>query len=464
MIPVIAIVGRPNVGKSTLFNRLTKSRDALVADFSGLTRDRQYGEGVIDEKHFIVIDTGGIAEGDADIEGLMTSQSEQAIEESNTVLFMVDGRAGLTAADITIANQLRPLSKKIYLVVNKVDGLDPDVALADFYQLGFTDHATMAASHGRGVSSLISKILEDVPIQDEEDDEQTGIKLAIVGRPNVGKSTLVNRMLGEERVIVFDMPGTTRDSIFIPLERQSQRYTLIDTAGVRRRARVSHKVEKFSVIKTLQAIEAAHVVVLLLDATEGVTEQDLRLLGFILQAGKCIIIAINKWDNQPQSQKSYIKKELDRRLQFAKFAKILYISALYGTGVGDIFKFVDRAYKSANKKITTSTLTAVLEDTLIAHQPPMVHGRRIKIRYAHIGGHNPPLFVLHGNQTKSLPKTYLRYLENAFRKAFNLIGTPIRFELKEGDNPYKDKKNKLTPTQQRKRKRMMQHVKKRAKK
>lgn len=464
MLPVIALVGRPNVGKSTLFNRLTRTRDAIVADLPGLTRDRQYGEGVVGERPYIVIDTGGIGEEDLSIDSLMTAQSKQAMLEADIILFMVDGRSGLTAADEMIAKHLRQIQKNTVLVVNKIDGVDADVAAGDFYALGLGEPACIAASQGRGVLQLIDSVLAELPEQEPVEEEAiSGIKLAVIGRPNVGKSTLVNRMLGEERVVVFDMPGTTRDSIYIPMERRGKHYTLIDTAGVRRRGRIDFAVEKFSVIKTLQSIEESNVVIMLMDATENLTDQDLHLLSFAINAGKSIVIAINKWDGLDTDQKDLIKREIDRRLGFADFADCHFISALHGTGVGDLFTSVDKAYASATRKISTPELNRILERAIQSHQPPLVQGRRIKLRYAHAGGQNPPIIVIHGNQVASLPDAYKRYLENTFRKALKMVGTPVRIQLKSGDNPFKDKKNQLTDSQIKKRRRLMQHVKGRKK-
>jgi GTPase len=468
MVPVIAIVGRPNVGKSTLFNELTRTRDALVVDLPGVTRDRQYGEGRVGERPFIVIDTGGLAgEDETAISGLMAEQAWQAVSESDIVFFMVDARSGLTPADQRIAKELRQRSKSVQLVVNKTDGLNSDTAFLDFYQLGFKDPYPISASHGRGISGLIEKGLSLVPIAEtvtaepstEEERLEQGIKLSIVGRPNVGKSTLVNRMLGFERVVVFDIPGTTRDSIYIPLERQGQRYTLIDTAGVRKRARINETVEKFSVVKTLQAIEASNVVILVIDAKEGITDQDLGLLGFIIEAGRALVIAINKWDGLPTDLRADIKRELNYRLTFANFAKVHFISALHGTGVGNLFTSVQRAYRSSTKELSTSKLTKILEAAVMAHAPPMVRGRRIKLRYAHAGGHNPPVIVIHGNQTEQVPETYRRYLMNTFVNALKLEGTPVRIEFKTSENPYKGIRNKLTPRQEYKRKRLREFSK-----
>lgn len=450
MIPVIALVGRPNVGKSTLFNRLTKTRDALVADVAGLTRDRQYGEGRLGERPYIVIDTGGLVDQTEELTSLTQAQSIQAIREADCVFFMVDARAGLNPADETIATLLRQLSKQVVIVVNKVDGLDESLAMLDFYALGFGEAHPISASHGRGVTKLIEEALQRFPELDPSEviAQAPGIRLAVIGRPNVGKSTLINRMLGEERVVVFDSPGTTRDSIMINLERKDKQYTLIDTAGVRRRGRVKEVIEKFSVIKTLQAIEMAHVAIVLIDAQEGVTDQDLHLIGFVLEAGKGLCIVINKWDGLSDDKREQVKKECQRRLDFADFAPLHFISALHGSGVGDLFTSVNKIYSSATKKLTTPELTRVLEKAIEDHQPPLVGGRRIKLRYAHSGGHNPPLIVIHGNQTDRLPGSYKKYLMNTFRAVFKLFGTPIRLEFKSSENPYKDQRQRLTPRQE----------------
>ncbi|MCG8315574.1 MAG: ribosome biogenesis GTPase Der [Pseudomonadales bacterium] len=467
MKPVIALVGRPNVGKSTLFNRLTRTRDALVADMPGLTRDRKYGEGQIDEQKFIVIDTGGITGDEEGIDAHMAQQSLQAVKEADIVLFLVDAQIGLAASDEILAKELRTFEKPVHLVVNKVDGLNVDVVVADFFSMGLGEPFAIAAAHGRGVSALISTVLADVRNAEAELDEppeNAGIKIAAIGRPNVGKSTLINRMLGEERVVVFDMPGTTRDSIYIPYERRGEKYTLIDTAGVRRRGKVSETVEKFSVIKTLQAIEDANVAVLVLDARESIVEQDLHLLGFVLETGRSLVIAINKWDGMDEDAKKRVKADIERRLGFINFAKIHFISALHGTGVGDLYKSIERAYASAKKRLSSNQLTNFLEDLVTEHQPPLVKGRRIKLRYAHMGGSNPPTIVIHGNQTEGVPHSYRRYLENAFRKIMKLEGTPIRIEFKTGENPFAGRRNTLTPRQQHKKRRMMAHVKKQDKK
>jgi GTP-binding protein len=467
MLPVVALVGRPNVGKSTLFNRLTRSRDALVADYPGLTRDRQYGKAQVEEHPFIVIDTGGIAGDEEGIDLLMAEQSLVAIAEADAVLFMVDARDGLTAADQGIASYLRKQDKKVFLVANKVDGIDADSAVAEFYALSIGDEVhKIAAAHGRGVTQLLTLALtphiealsqsqqEIEPLSDEQlieqaPNEKDKIKLAIIGKPNVGKSTLTNRILGEQRVVVYDMPGTTRDSVYIPMERNGRDYTLIDTAGIRRRKNVSDIVEKFSVIKTLRAIEDANVCLLVIDAQEGISDQDLSLLGFILEAGRSLVLAVNKWDGLDDSVKDRIKSELDRRLGFIDFARIHFISALHGTGVGHLFESVEEAFVSATKRISTAMVTKVLDMAVFDHQPPMHHGRRIKLKYAHAGGYNPPIIVIHGNQAKHLPPSYKRYLMNYYRKTLKIMGTPIRIEFRETSNPFAGKK-KLNYTEQKK--------------
>lgn len=474
MIPVIALVGRPNVGKSTLFNRLTKSRDALVADFAGLTRDRKYGEAQFREQRFIVIDTGGLAGDEEGIDLAMADQSRQAVEEADLVLFLVDSRAGLTTGDQQIAQFLRQRSKPVIVVANKIDGLNHEVAQAAFYELGLGEVHGIAAAHGRGVSGLMDGVFESLPspAEDEgelvaEGDEQaattennTGIKIAVVGRPNVGKSTLVNRMLGEERVVVYDMPGTTRDSVYIHYERFGKNYTLIDTAGIRRRKNVKLTVEKFSIVKTLQAIADANVVILLVDATEGLVDQDMHLMGQVLDAGRALVVALNKWDGLDQEHKTFVKNELERKLRFIDFADFHFISALHGTGVGHLYESVERAYHSATDKLSTNYLTRILQAAVATHQPPMINGRRIKLRYAHPGGSNPPIIVVHGNQTDSVPAHYAKYLEKAFRNALELHGTPVKLLFKSSDNPFEGRKNKLTPRQQVKKQRLMRFSKK----
>ncbi len=496
--PVVALVGRPNVGKSTLFNRLTRTRDALVADFPGLTRDRKYGQANVAGYDFIVIDTGGIDGTEEGVEEKMAEQSLLAIEEADIVLFLVDARAGLTPADIGIANYLRQRQHKTTVVVaNKTDGIDADSHCAEFYQLGLGEIAQIAAAQGRGVTALMEQVLaplaekmiqsaveieeesqdewdQDFDFDNEEDtqlldealaeeqleEDDKNIKIAIVGRPNVGKSTLTNRILGEERVVVYDLPGTTRDSIYIPMERDGQAYTIIDTAGVRKRGKVHLAVEKFSVIKTLQAIQDANVVLLTIDAREGVSDQDLSLLGFILNVGRSLVIVVNKWDGLDQEVKDRVKSELDRRLDFIDFARVHFISALHGSGVGNLFESIQEAYACAMQKMTTSMLTRILQMATDEHQPPMVSGRRIKLKYAHPGGYNPPIIVIHGNQMERLPDSYKRYLSNYYRRSLKIIGSPIRILFQEGNNPFAGRRNKLTPNQLRKRKRLMKFIKK----
>lgn len=461
MIPVIALVGRPNVGKSTLFNRLTRTQDALVADFPGLTRDRQYGQAEHENKPYIVVDTGGIGVDDIEVDNLMSRQSAIALSEADIVLFLVDGRSGLTGIDTNIANNLRKINKKVHLVVNKTEGLDDDVACADFQSLGITDIHSISSSHGGGIYTLLDLVLAPYsPPVEEEAEEGKAIKIAFAGRPNVGKSTLINRILGEERVVVYDMPGTTRDSISIPFVRDGQSYILIDTAGVRRKSRVDEKIEKFSVIKTLQAIKESNVCLQLLDANEGITDQDMNLLGFIIESGKALVIAINKWDGLDEEHKEHVKSELSRRLHFANFAKIRFISALHGSGVGTLFKDINEAYASATQSFSTPKLTRLLEDLSTKHTPPCVNGRRIKLRYAHIGGHNPPVIIIHGNQLADLPESYKRYLNNEFTKHLGLVGTPLKIEFKGGTNPFADKKNKLSQRQVNKKRRLMSWKKK----
>ena len=465
MPPVIALVGRPNVGKSTLFNQLTRTRDALVADLSGLTRDRKYGQGKLGDIPYIVIDTGGITGDEQGIDAAMAAQSMVAIDEADVVLLLVDGRAGLQTDDQALVNYLRQRGKSFHLVVNKIDGVGEDIAAADFYRLGIDAIHTIAASQNRGVGKLITDVLEPLsPTVPEDTFNPDAVRIAIVGRPNVGKSPLVHRLLGDDRVVVFDEPGTTRDSIYIDYERHGRAYTLIDTAGVRRRKNIREVVEKFSIVKTLKAIADAHVVILLMDAHEGLVEQDLHLLGQCIEAGRGLVVGINKWDGIEADERDWIKTELKRRLIFADYADIHFISALHGTGVGHLYESVHRAHASATKSLNTNKLTRILEDAVASHPPPMVNGRRPKLRYAHPGGQNPPLIVIHGNQTDALPKSYSRYLEKVFRKQLELHGTPIRIELRTGDNPYAGKRNKLTQRQVQRRKRLVTHIKKSDKK
>lgn len=454
MLPVIALVGRPNVGKSTLFNVLTRTRDALVADFPGLTRDRQYGLGKLGKRPYIVVDTGGLTDADG-IDGLVADQALQAIAEADAILFMVDGRSGLSGADETITQQLRQSGKSLLLVVNKTEHLDLNIATAEFHSLGLGEPYPISASHRRGVQTLIDKVLsefansefDDDPSRQNELDHSTDvIRLAIVGRPNVGKSTFINRLLGEERVLAYDQPGTTRDSVSIPFEREEQSYTLIDTAGVRRRSRVQESIEKFSIIKTLQAIEQAHVVVMMMDARQGISEQDATILGYIIDSGRALVLAVNKWDRLEPDVRNNVRRELSRKLAFLDFAKLHFISALYGSGVMDVLDSVNIAYKAATRNLSTPELTRLLEAAVAAHQPPLVRGWNIKLRYAHQGGQNPPLIVIHGSRVEHIPDSYRRYLSNTFRKQLKLRGTPVRIEFRSGENPYQPDSTKRSRT------------------
>ena len=535
MLPVFTLVGRPNVGKSTLFNRLTRTRDALVADFPGLTRDRQYGVGRIGPGAYIVVDTGGLSGAAEGVESLMERQVVLAIAEADHLLFMVDAREGCSGADLDIAARLRRTGKPVTLVINKTDRLDPELASADFHQLGLGEPVAIAAVQGRGVSSLMNRVfarLEEVRavageeagtgfslpterkargISDLEEDAEAakvvapglegggaaetaggseadrvgtpgegtiegvasptrtpppavdalgegGTKVAVVGRPNVGKSTLINRLLGEDRLVAFDQPGTTRDSIFIPFTRAGKDYTLIDTAGMRRRARVQDVIEKFSAIKTLQAIEACNVVILVLDARQGIGEQDATLASHIVESGRSLVIAINKWDGLTKEERDAVREGFQRKLAFLDFAAMHFISALHGSGVGLLLDEVDRAYANAVRHLPTPELTRLLQDLVQEHQPPLVNGRRIKLRYAHQGGRNPPIIVIHGNQTAEVPESYRRYLVNRFRKLLKLEGTPLRLELRTGENPYEGRRNPLTPRQVKQRQRLKDFV------
>lgn len=466
-LPVIALVGRPNVGKSTLFNYLTRSREALVADFPGLTRDRQYGRIQRGNRDFLLVDTGGIADDADGVYNAAEKQVQIALQEADIILFLVDAREGLNASDQTLAETLRRLDKPVVLIANKIDGIDAALATVDFHSLALGNPVQIAATHGRGVQELLqhcNALLPDDAISAALDEVEKGISIAIVGRPNVGKSTLVNRLLGEERVVVFDQPGTTRDSIYIPFERDDKKFTLIDTAGMRRRARISLLIEKFSVIKTLQSIDKANVVIYLIDASEGVTDQDSHLLGLVLEAGRALIIGLNKWDGLTTDQKGLVKRQLDVKLPFLDFAEKHPISALHGSGVGKLFDVVHKLYDAAMIDMSTPLLSKILMTAVAAHQPPLVRGRRVKLKYAHQGGHNPPVVVVHGNQTDALPNAYKRYLMNYFRRQLQLAGTPVRIQFKASDNPFKGIKNKLTERQIKKKKRLVKHVKKSGKK
>jgi GTP-binding protein len=440
MKPTLVLVGRPNVGKSTLFNRLTNSRDALVADFPGLTRDRHYGRGKTGGRAYLVVDTGGFEPGAR--EGIMhemARQAEQAIAEADMLLFMVDGRAGLTPQDKAIAERLRRASRPVLLVVNKAEGMDRALAAAEFHELGFGQPLVISAAHGDGVRELVDEALAPFPPESEEEEERPGPRIAVVGRPNVGKSTLINALLGEERVIAFDQPGTTRDAIAVPFEREGKAYTLIDTAGLRRRGKVFEAVEKFSVIKTLQSVEEANVAVLVLDAGQEISDQDAHIAGFIVEAGRALVVAVNKWDQADEYRRDRLKSDLARKLNFLGFAKVHYISALKGDGLNGLTASVDAAYAAAMTRLPTPKLTRVLQ-AAVARQAPPRHGIfRPKLRYAHQGGTNPPVIVIHGNALEHVPDSYRRYLERTFMEQFKLRGTPLRIQFRTTRNPYADK-------------------------
>jgi len=438
----VALIGRPNVGKSTLFNVLTRSRDAIVANEPGLTRDRQYGIGMRGPRKFIVVDTGGLSGEKQDLDDLMARQTLLALEEADEVLLMVDAKDGITSGDEVIAELVRKSGKSNCIVINKVDGIDPHRARADFYALGFPHIQLISSTHRKGINPMLDLVLEKYPEQQPEQDKAEGPSIAVIGRPNVGKSTLINRLVGEQRVVAFDQPGTTRDTISVPFERRGKHYTLIDTAGVRKRGKVHQVIEKFSAIKALEAIEKSNVVVLVIDARDGLTDQDLTLLGFAMNSGRALVIAVNKWDGLEPEQRDYNKKTLLRRLSFVSFAAQHFISALHGTGVGEMMTSIDQAYASAFKDINTRHLTDLLEEAVFKHNPPLHKGRRIKLRYAHQGGRNPPVIVIHGSQTEHLPSAYQRYLVSFFISRLKLKGTPIRIELKSGRNPYAENQNK----------------------
>jgi len=461
MLPVVALVGRPNVGKSTLFNVLTRSRDALVADMPGVTRDRHYGISRVGPRPFVVVDTGGLTDETEALAEQTARQAAFAIDEADVVLFLLDARDGLLPTDRSILDRLRRSGKPFLVLVNKVDGLDEQIALAEFAALGVAALLPASAAHSRGVAALIDALvpLLPAPSAEPESGKDEGIRVAIVGRPNAGKSTLVNRLLGEERVIASEVPGTTRDSIRIPLERDGRRFTLIDTAGVRRRARIDDALEKFSVIKSLQAVEAAHVTVLVLDAREGVSEQDATLIGHVLDSGRALVIAVNKWDGMDRYQREQCMTGLARRLDFVPWARAVYISALHGSGVGELMKAVVRAHASANRTFGSAELTRAVEAAYEAYQPPLVRGHAPRLKFAHPGGTNPPTIVIHGSRTKHIADGYRRYLENFFRKRYRLEGTPVRIELRDGVNPFAGRKNELTEGQQRRRTRMIRNAK-----
>lgn len=436
-------MGRPNVGKSTLFNRLTQSRDAIVADFAGLTRDRHYGNGRLGRREFIVIDTGGFEPtAESGIYKEMAKQTRQAVAESDVVIFVVDARGGISAQDHDIANYLRKLGKPTLLIANKAEGMQQGLQLVEFFELGLGEVLPVSAAHGQGVRSMVEEALDKLgipePDEDAEGEDQSVIRLAVAGRPNVGKSTLINAWLGEERLVAFDMPGTTRDAISVPFERNGQKFELIDTAGLRRKGKVFEAIEKFSVVKTLQAIEKAHVVLLLLDAEQGVTDQDAHIAGFILESGRSVVLAINKWDAVDAYQRQVVERSVEQRLAFLKFAQLHLISAKKRQGLGPLWKSIAQAHASATRKMATPVLTRLLQEAVAFQQPQRSGMYRPKMRYAHQGGMNPPVIVIHGNSLEHVNDSYKRFLEGRFRKAFDLVGTPLRIEFKTSDNPYKD--------------------------
>ncbi|MFZ2293900.1 MAG: ribosome biogenesis GTPase Der [Polaromonas sp.] len=444
MKPVIALVGRPNVGKSTLFNRLTKTRDAIVADFAGLTRDRHYGNGKLGPHEYIVIDTGGFEPDAASgIYKEMAKQTRQAVAEADVVIFVVDARAGISAQDYDIAKYLRKLGKPTVLAANKAEGLPEGTQVAEFFELGLGEMLAVSASHGQGMRTLVDMALAPLKLPDPEEDAEpqdpTVIKLAVAGRPNVGKSTLINTWLGEERLVAFDLPGTTRDAISVPFERGGQKFELIDTAGLRRKGKVFEAIEKFSVVKTLQAIENANVVLLLLDATQGVTDQDAHIAGYILESGRAVVLAVNKWDAVDAYQREMLQRSIETRLGFLKFAAIHHISAIKRQGLGPVWKSIIQAHASANRKMSTPVLTRLLMEAVQFQQPQRSGVFRPKLRYAHQGGMNPPIIIIHGNSLEHVTESYKRYLEGRFRKEFDLVGTPLRIQLKSSHNPFADK-------------------------
>jgi GTP-binding protein len=464
MAITIAIVGRPNVGKSTLFNHLTRSRSALVSDQPGMTRDRHYGFAEFADRQFIVIDTGGLLDDGAAQPQLAADVERQAyvaMAEADAVYWLVDGRAGLTAQDEVLAGSLRKLHKRIYLLVNKCEGLDMHIVTAEFHALGMGAPMPISARRGSGVAGVMETAARDIPSAPEQSlAAQRGLRVCIIGRPNVGKSTLTNRLLGEDRMLIDARPGTTRDSIRIPFQRRGRDYVLIDTAGVRRRARVNDRVEKLTVLKTLEALDQAQVVILVIDASEGLTEQDLTLLGLCAESGKSLLLAVNKWDGLRADQKRLVKNQLDRKLGFADYAVVHFISALHGTGVGKLFDFIDRIGRAQTFEEKPSRLTEILEAALAEHQPPLVRGRSIKLRYAHLGGRNPLRIVVHGNQVEHVPASYRRYLSHVFRVRLKLVGTPVLVDFRGGENPYAGKMRPPTKRQATRRRRLLRHVKK----
>ncbi len=459
--PIISLVGRPNVGKSTLFNRLSKSRQALVSDYEGLTRDRQYANIELEDQRFCtIVDTGGLTNESTEIDSGIQSQVLSALNESDVIYFIVSNKDGVTALDLDISRQLRKLKKNVILVCNKAEGLNLSSA-SEFYELGLGEPILISAEHNQGVSELIEKTLPLLPESiDSSEQEIDGIAVTVLGRPNVGKSTLINRILGEERVLAIDHPGTTRDTIFIPFEREGQQYTLIDTAGIRRKRSVDAKIEKFSIIKAISALEDSHVVILVLDAHEGVTEQDATLLGMISDKGRALLIAVNKWDGLVDYQKSEVKRKLDVKLSFVNYASVHFISALHGSGVGKLFEPIKKSYEHAGKRFSTSLLNKILEQANNSHQPPPVSGRRLRLKFVNQSDVFPPTLTFHGNHVQSVPKSYERFLKNFFISSLKLTNTPIKINFKSSDNPFKDKKNVLSTRQIQKKRRLMKFVKK----
>jgi GTP-binding protein len=457
MLPAVALVGRPNVGKSTLFNRLTATRDALVADYPGLTRDRRYGVGRAADRKFIVIDTGGLASSSSDaITALVAAQVEIALEEADVVVLVVDHKSGLTDEDTLIAERLRRVAKPVVIAVNKSEGLLSELAEAEFHTLGLGLPVGISAVHGHGVDALLQAALEPFPgAEDEAGETEHGPKVAVIGRPNVGKSTLINRLLGENRLITSPEPGTTRDSIHVPAERDGKKFVLVDTAGIRRRARVSETVEKYSVVQSLKAIEEAGAVIAVLDARESVTDQDVHLVGLAAERGRALALAVNKWDGMSGHERRLVERELQRKLDFVPYATQHYISALHGSGIADLLKAALVGYKNAGVELATPRLNRVLEEAMQVNPPPLVRGRQVRLRYAHQGGRYPPLIVVHGTQAQRLPEHYKRYLENTFRETLKLKGTPVRVELRTTENPFAGRRNKLTPRQAQHKRRML---------
>ena len=459
MLPVVALLGRPNVGKSTLFNQLTRSRDALVADVPGVTRDRRYGLAAIERGRYVVIDTGGLGGvGEAEIDPEVDRQVAYALDEADALVLVVDYKSGLTAADIAIAGGLRRSGKPLTLAVNKSEGLVPDLAAAEFHRLGLGEPAVIAARHGQGVAGLIDRVLEPFALEVATERAADDLpRLAVIGRPNVGKSTLINRLIGSDRLVTSSVPGTTRDSISVSCEREGHRFLLVDTAGIRRRARIDEGIEKFSVVQSLKAIEDSDVAIILIDAREGVTEQDLHLIGIAAERGSALVIGINKWDGMEMHARRQVEREIDRKLDFVSYAPRHYLSALHGSGIAELVATALRAFESAGRQIATPRLNELLKRATTAHPPPVLRGRAVRLRYAHQGGRYPPLIIVHGSQAERIPDRYRRYLENSFRKALKLVGTPLRVEFRSGENPFAGRRNQLTPRQVRSRQRVIRH-------